>query len=75
MATMVLKSQRAMEIRVYVVHAFVRLRETLASHKELTVKLRQLERKIDTHDQAISGILKAIRHLMNTPCPKRRRID
>ena len=45
MATMALNSQRAMEIRVYVVRAFVRLRETLASNKELTVKLGQLDRK------------------------------
>ena len=74
MAAMVLNSQRAMEISVYVVRAFVRLREILASNKELAVKLGELERKIDTHDQAIAGILKAIRQLMNPRCPKRRGI-
>lgn len=74
MAAMVLNSQRAMEISVYVVRAFVKLRETLSSSKELAAKLVELERKIDTHDQAIAGILKAIRQLMNPPSPKRRGI-
>ena len=74
MAAMVLNSQRAMEISVCGVRAFVRLRETLSSNKELAVKLGELERKLDSHDKAIAGILKAIRHLMNPPCPKRRGI-
>ena len=74
MAAMVLNSQQAMEISVYVVRAFVNLRETLSSNKELAAKLVELERKIDTHDQAIAGILKAIRQLMTPPGPKRRGI-
>jgi hypothetical protein len=55
MAAMVLNSQRAMEISVYVVRAFVKLRETLSSNKELAAKLVELEQKLDTHDQAIAG--------------------
>ena len=47
--------------------AFVKLREVLASNKELAQKLDQLERKLQSHDQAIVGILKAIRELMNPP--------
>ena len=71
MAAMVLNSQRAIETSVYVVRAFVKLRETLSANKELAVKLVELERKIDTHDQAIAGILEAIRQLMSPPRPKR----
>ncbi|MET0657454.1 MAG: hypothetical protein ABW110_04760 [Steroidobacteraceae bacterium] len=52
---------------VYVVGAFVQLRHLLASNKELAQKLAELERKISTHDQAIGGILKAIRELMSVP--------
>jgi len=63
-----------MEISVYEVRAFVRLRETLSSNRELAVKLGELERKLDSHDEAIVGILTAIRQLLNPPCPKRRGI-
>jgi ORF6N domain len=74
MAATVLNSPRAVEMGVYVVRAFIKLREALASNKELTRKLDQLERKLQTHDQAIVGILNAIRELMNPPEPKRRGI-
>lgn len=55
------------------VRAFVRLREMLASNKELAAKLRELERKLATHDQAIAGILEAIRQLMAPPPPEKKR--
>jgi uncharacterized protein involved in exopolysaccharide biosynthesis len=59
---------------VYVVRAFVQLREMLASNNELAQRLDELERKLNTHDQAITGILKAIRELMNPPVSKSRPI-
>jgi hypothetical protein len=68
-AANVLSSPRAVEMGIYVVRAFVKLREVLASNKELAQKLDQLERKLQTHDQAIVGILKAIRELMAPPPP------
>jgi len=79
MAAMVLNSPRATEVSVYVVRAFVQLRDTLVAHKELAQRLDQLEakiqRKLVTHDQAIAGILDAIRQLMAPPpAPKRRPI-
>jgi hypothetical protein len=74
MAATVLNSPRAVEMSVYVVRAFVKLREALASNKELTQKLDQLERKLQTHDQAIVGILKAIRELMHPLPPEQRPI-
>ena len=52
---------------IYVVRAFVKLREVLASNKELAQKLDQLERKLQTHDQAIVGIFNTIRKLMAPP--------
>lgn len=78
MAATVLNSPRAVEMSVYVVRAFVRLRELLTSNKELARRLRELEARIDkklaTHDQAIAAILSAIRELMSSPAPKRRSI-
>ena len=83
MAATVLNSPRAVEVSIYVVRAFVQLRDLLTGHKELARRLDQLEarmeRKLSTHDQAIVGILDAIRKLMapppaTPPEPKRRRI-
>ena len=79
MAASVLNTSRAVEVSLYVVRAFVELREALATHKELAKRLDELEsrlaRKLATHDQAISGILEAIRQLMAPPEPaKKRRI-
>lgn len=64
MAATILNSAHAIEISVYVVRAFVHLRELVATNAELAKKLDELERRIDTHDQAIAGILEAIRQLM-----------
>ena len=77
-AANVLNSPRAIAMGVYVVRAFVKLRELLASNKELARRLDELEARIEkklaTHDDAIAAILSAIRQLMNPPAPKRRPI-
>ena len=72
-AANVLSSPRAVEMGVYVVRAFVRLREVLASSKALTAKLNELEHKIDSHDQAIAGLINAMRELMRPPEPQKKR--
>jgi hypothetical protein len=78
MAATVLNSPRAVEMSIYVVRAFVQLRELLSSNKELAKHLDQLEarieKKIATHDEAIAAMLSAIRELMNPPTPNRRGI-
>jgi hypothetical protein len=74
MAATVLSSSRAVEMSVFVVRASVQLREMLSTHKELAAKLDTLERKIDSHDQAIAGLIDAIRQLMTAPEPDRRGI-
>jgi ORF6N domain len=73
-AANVLNSDQAAEMSVHVVRAFVKLREMLLTHKELAAKLAQLERKLGSHDQAIAGILDAIRNLMAAPQKKKRPI-
>jgi hypothetical protein len=75
MAATILNSPLAVEMSVYIVRAFVQLRDMLGSNKELARRLDDLERKLASHDQAITGILKAIRELMSPPPePKRRGI-
>jgi hypothetical protein len=71
-AANVLNSPRAIAMGVYVVRAFVRLRDLLASNTALARKLDELERKYQHHDDAIKAILSAIRELMNPPQSKRR---
>jgi hypothetical protein len=73
-AANVLNSPRAIAMGVYVVRAFVRLRELLASNTALARKLDELERKYKHHDDAITAILSAIRELTHAPPPKRRGI-
>ncbi len=67
MAATVLNSAKAIEMSVFVVRAFVQLREMLSTHKELAEKLDALERTVSTHDQAIAGLINAIRELTRTP--------
>jgi len=78
MAAAILNSARAVEMSVYVVRAFVKLRELLASNKELARRLNELEarleKKLGTHDQAIAAIISAIRQLMSAPAARRRPI-
>ncbi len=73
MASAVLDSERAVQVSIYVVRAFVRLREMLSSNKELARKLNELERKLATHDHAITNLIEAIRQLMAPPEPKKKR--
>jgi hypothetical protein len=74
MAATILNSPRAVEMSVFVVRAFVRLRELLASNSTLARKLDELERKYKHHDEAITAILSAIRELTHAPAIKRRGI-
>jgi ORF6N domain len=73
-AANVLNSPRAVAMGVYVVRAFVQLRDLLASSKILAQKLSELEHKLENHDEAIIAILSAIRELLHPPVPKRRLI-
>src|SRR3972149_1746431 len=64
MAAAVLNSPRAVEVSLFVVRAFVKLRELSTAHKEVAKKLDELERKVAGHDQAIANLINAIRELM-----------
>jgi len=63
MLSSVLNSRRAIEINILIMRAFVRLREAMASSKELTQKLDELERRTAGHDESIRTLFQAIRQL------------
>ena len=67
MAATVLNSDRAVEMSVFVVRAFVRLREMLSTNQQLAGKIDELERRLDTHDTSIQELIEAIRELMEPP--------
>jgi hypothetical protein len=74
MAATVLNSPRAVEVSVFVVRAFVKLRHLALTHAELAAKLAGLERTVSGHDDTIRQLVVAIRQLMAPPPekPKRR---
>lgn len=74
MAANVLNSPYAVQMSVYVVRAFVQLRHAIAQHKELTTKLKELERSVASHDGHIKTLFEAIRQLMASPEGTSRRI-
>ena len=74
MAANVLNSRQAVKMSVFVVRAFVRLREALSIHRDLARKLEVLEKRVGTQDDKIQAVFDAIRDLMKTPEKPKKRI-
>lgn len=73
MLSSVLKSERAIDMNVAIMRAFVQLRHLAATHKELALKLETLERKSMQHDESIQNIFDVLRQLLaQEKKPKRR---
>ena len=64
MLASILNSEVAVEMSVFVVRAFVRMREILATHHQLSAKLYELEEKVTEHDEEIAKLFAAIRSLL-----------
>jgi hypothetical protein len=73
MLSSVLNSIQAIRVNIAIMRAFVKLREALATNKELAHKFEELARKVDSHDQTIARLIATIRELMNPPEPPRKR--
>jgi membrane-associated protease RseP (regulator of RpoE activity) len=67
MLSSVLNSDRAIEVNVAIMRAFVQLRRMIGSHEELARKLAELEARFSEHDEQIQAIFEAIRQLMAPP--------
>ena len=74
MAANVLNSPHAVRMSVFVVRAFIRLRHTVAFHKEIMIKLDELERKFTAHDSDIKRLFATVRQLMVPPESNKRKI-
>ena len=73
MLASILNSERAVEMSVFVVRAFVLIREQLVANKELAGKLADLEQRVGGHDEAIQNLFEAIRQLVEPPLPADRK--
>lgn len=71
MLSAVLNSNRAIEVNILIMRAFVRLRGMISSHKELLRKLEDMEKK---YDEQFQVVFEAIRQLMTPPEPPRKKI-
>ena len=74
MLASVLNSDVAVQASVRVVRAFVRLREMVAGNATLAVKLAELERRLDSHDESIANLFQFIRQLLTPPTKPNREI-
>jgi len=74
MLASVLNSKKAVQISVYVVRAFVKLRQILSSHPEVAKKISELERTVASHDVGIQRLFGGVGQLMVAPGDKRHRI-
>lgn len=72
MAATVLNSKRAIEMSVFVVRAFVQMRQSLVINQHVVSKLSELEARLDSHDAEIQDLVEAIRELL-TPLPANNR--
>ncbi|MFA5839800.1 MAG: ORF6N domain-containing protein [Candidatus Margulisiibacteriota bacterium] len=74
MLSSILKSEKAVQVNIAIMRAFVKLRQVLATHKELAHKFKELEGRVGKHDVQITAIFDAIRQMMAVPEKPKRRI-
>ena len=78
MLSSVLNSERAIQVNIKIMRAFVKIKQALAIHKKLALKLDLLEerfgKRLDKHEQEIALIFEAIRKMLTIDEKPRRRI-
>lgn len=74
MLSSVLRSPQAVQVNIAIMRVFVQLRRVIETHKELLIKLSDLERRITVHDEQIHSVFEAIRQMMQPPEPPRKKI-
>lgn len=73
MAANLLNSAKAVETSIYIVRAFVKMRQGLRVNKKLVEKLSELEEKIEVHDEAIKTLFGTLRELLEPVLPTKRK--
>ncbi len=74
MAASVLNTPRAVQMSIFVVRAFLRLRQWVTGQAELAARLAELERRVGEHDHELKTIIQTIRGMLEPPAPPRKRI-
>ena len=74
MLSSVLSSDTAIEVNIRIIRIFTKMRELLSTHKDILLKLEQLEKKVNGHDENIQAIFAALKELFNPPVESRPRI-
>ncbi|MDR1011069.1 MAG: hypothetical protein LBM04_08060 [Opitutaceae bacterium] len=69
MLASVLRGPRAAAVSIAIVRVFVQLRELISTHRDLSAKFAELERRIEGHDEAIANLFEAIRRLLASDEP------
>jgi hypothetical protein len=72
-AASVLKTELALKMSVFIIRAFVRLREMILVHEDLSEKVTQLEKRVSGHDQVLVKLITEIRTLIEAPKPNRKK--
>ena len=70
----VLNSDRAIEVNIRIIRIFTQLREMLLTHKDILLKLEQLEKQVVQNSEDIQMIFAALKELLNSPQEPRPRI-
>ena len=74
MLSSILNSDTAIEVNIRIIRIFTRLRELVLTHKDILLKLEQIEQKITGHEDDIQMIFSAMKQLVQEPNPPRKRI-
>lgn len=70
MLSAVLNTEQAIKVSILIIDTFVKLREMLSSHKEIMLKLEDIEKRIGGHDEDIRTLFQALREILSPP-PKK----
>ena len=74
MISSVLNSERAIEVNILIMRAFVKLREIISTHKKVEEKLKEIENRLKKYDDQIVQIIQVINQLIAFPQPQKRKI-
>ncbi|MDD5382983.1 MAG: ORF6N domain-containing protein [Candidatus Margulisbacteria bacterium] len=74
MLSSVLNSERAIEVNILIMRAFVRLRQIISTHKDLARKIEDLEKKYSKHEVEITTVFKVLKKLMEIPARPAKKI-
>lgn len=64
MLSCILNSERAIEVNIRIIRIFTKMREMVATHKDILLKLEQIEKKMSTHDGQLHRVFFALKKFL-----------